>query len=251
MLTAHMASRVEPLRPMTRRSLAPSVRLLRAVAAEQSELERRRDGLLERRRHAQAELDEIEASVAELDERLMLIGRLAGEHAPGAQLPAANVPIDTEHAAPAGEPAATLRGPAIRAAAVRVLVAHPRRPEALHYREWFELLAEAGYSVAGKDPLAVFLTQLSRSPLVRRGTQSGVYELELEAPARLRSRLQDLQAELRELTTTASTDTADLSSIRTRRMALNLEISKVEKALEEAEETLSKGPEIPGLAAAG
>jgi septal ring factor EnvC (AmiA/AmiB activator) len=132
-----------------------------------------------------------------------------------------------------------------------VLVAHPRRPEALHYREWFELLAEAGYSVAGKDPLAVFLTQLSRSPLVRRGTQSGVYELELEAPARLRSRLQDLQAELRELTTTASTDTADLSSIRTRRMALNLEISKVEKALEEAEETLSKGPEIPGLAAAG
>ena len=34
-------------------------------------------------------------------------------------------------------------------------------------------------------------------------------------------------------------------------MALNLDISKVEKALEEAEETLSKGPEIPGLAAAG
>ena len=231
---------------MTRRSSAPSARLLRAVAAERGDLECRRDGLLEQRRRVQAELDEIEASVAELDERLMLIGRLSGENQP--RQPS---PIDTGQDSPDAEPASVLRGPAIRAAAVRVLIAHPRRPEALHYRQWFKLLTEAGYSVAGKDPLAVFLTQLSRSPLVRRGTQSGVYELELQAPARLRGRLQDLQAQLRDLTTTVSRETTDLSSIRGRRMALTLEISKVEKALEEAEETLSKGPEIPGLAAAG
>jgi len=231
---------------MTRRSSAPSARLLRAVAAERGDLERRRDGLLEQHRRVQAELDEIEASVAELDERLMLIGRLAGENKP--RQPS---PIDTEQDSPDAEPTSILRGPAIRAAAVRVLLAHPRRPEAVHYRQWFNLLTEAGYAVAGKDPLAVFLTQLSRSPLVRRGTQGGVYELELQAPARLRGRLQDLQAQLRDLTTTASRETTDLSSIRGRRMALNLEISKVEKALEEAEETLSKGPHIPGLAAAG
>jgi chaperonin cofactor prefoldin len=235
---------------MTRRSSAPSARLLRAVIAERGDLERRRDALLERRRHVQAELDEIEASVAALDERLMLIGRLAGEDAPR-DASRDEPPIEAEHAAPAAEPTSILQGPAIRAAAVRVLLAHPRRPEALHYREWFNLLTEAGYSVAGKDPLAVFLTQLSRSPLVRRGTESGVYELELQAPARLRARLQDLQAELRELTTTVSNETTDLSSIRGRRTALNLEISKIEKALEEAEETLSRGPENPGLAAAG
>jgi len=231
---------------MTRRSSAPSARLLRAVAAERGDLERRRDGLLERRRRVQAELDEIEAAVAELDEQLLLIGRLAGEDRPPEQ-----PPIVAENASPDTAPVSILRGPAIRVAAVRVLLSQPRRPEALHYREWFGLLAGAGYSVAGKDPLAVFLTQLSRSPLVRRGTQSGVYELELQAPVRLRSRLQDLQAELRELTTTASIETTDLASIRSRRMALNLEISKVEKTLEEADKTLAKGPETPGIAAAG
>jgi hypothetical protein len=231
---------------MTRRSSAPSARLLRAVAAERGDLERRRDGLLERRRRLQAELDGVEASMAELDERLMLIGRLAGED-PSDEEPH----VDAGEGAPGPDAPITLRGPSIRAAAVTVLLAHPRRPEALHYRQWFDLLTEAGYSVAGKDPLAVFLTQLSRSPVVRRGTQSGVYELERQAPARLRGRLQELQAQLRELTTTASSDTTDLSSIRDRRIALNLEISKVEKALEEAEQTLNRGPAIPGLVAAG
>ena len=184
--------------------------------------------------------------MAEVDERMMLIDRLAGENPPREQ-----PPIEAEDDSHDGGPAAILRGPAIRAAAVRVLLAHPRRPEALHYREWFGLLADAGYSVAGKDPLAVFLTQLSRSPLVRRGTQSGVYELELQAPAGLRRRLHELQSQLRELTATPSSETTDLSSVRSRRMALNLEITKVEKALEEAEATLGKGPETPGLAAAG
>jgi hypothetical protein len=246
---------------MNQRSSKPSARLLRAVAAERGDLGRRRDGLLERRRRVQAELDEIEASVAELDERLLLIGRLAGEDpllAPPRD-PSREAPRDSsrvlpptaaECESPEGEPARVLRGPAIRAAAVRVLLAHPRRPEALHYREWFGLVADAGYSVAGKDPLAVFLTQLSRSPLVRRGTQSGVYELELQAPARLRHRLHDLQSELRELTVTPSSETTDLSSVRRRRTALNLEITKVEKALEEAEAVLGKGPQTPGLVAA-
>ncbi len=70
---------------MTRRSSAPSARLLRAVAAERGDLERRREELLDRRRRLQAELDEIEASMAELDERLMLIGRLAGDDRHGEQ----------------------------------------------------------------------------------------------------------------------------------------------------------------------
>jgi hypothetical protein len=32
----------------------------------------------------------------------------------------------------------------------------------MHYRSWFELLSEAGHEVVGKDPLAVFLIQMSR-----------------------------------------------------------------------------------------
>ena len=46
----------------------------------------------------------------------------------------------------------------------------------------------AGHEIAGKDPLAVFLTQLSRSPVIRKGTRAGVYELDPTAPQRLRTR---------------------------------------------------------------
>jgi hypothetical protein len=60
-----------------------------------------------------------------------------------------------------------LRGPAICRAAVQVLLDHAGRPEAMHYRDWYELLVVAGYTVAGKDPLTVFLTQLGRSPSSR------------------------------------------------------------------------------------
>jgi chaperonin cofactor prefoldin len=241
-----MASPVEPLRPMPRDSTAPSARLLRAVAAEQGDLERRRQALLDRRRRVQQELDEIGGAVAELDERLELISRLVGEASPRRRS------SDDKATAEASDHGSrpVLRGPAIRAAAVRVLLGHPRQPEALHYRDWFDLLAQSGYAVAGKDPLAVFLTQLSRSPLVRRGTQSGVYELELQAPTHLRRQLDDLQAQLRDLTATASRSTTDLGTLRRRRTALNAAISKVEKALEEAEETLRNPPETPGLAAA-
>lgn len=233
---------------MTRPASGPSARLLRAVAAERDDLERRRDALLERRRRVQEELDEIEASVAEFDERLALINRLAGDDLQRERTGDRRAVVENDP--PGDDTRPVLRGPEIRAAAVRVLLGHPRRPEALHYREWFQLLREAGYAVAGKDPLAVFLTQVSRSPLVRHGTQGGVYELDMHAPARLRRQLEDLQTQLRELTA-ASSATTDMSSIRARRSALNLEIGKVEKALEEAEETIRNRPDTPGLVAAG
>jgi hypothetical protein len=129
-----------------------------------------------------------------------------------------------------------------------VLRTRPDRPQALHYRDWFDALRAAGYAVAGKDPLAVFLTQLSRSPVVRRGTQSGVYELDTTAPRRLRERLDALHAELRGLTAAPSA-TADLTAIRARRAALTAEITRVEKALEEAEAVL--GAAAQPVAAAG
>lgn len=241
----HMERRVEPLRQMKRRHSSPSARLLKAVAAERNALRRRRDALLKRRRRLQTQLGELDGAIAEIDERLALISRLGDEPA----APAQQSSKPESETSPQRE-GPVLRGPAIRVAAVKALLVHPQRPQALHYRQWFDLLARAGYDVAGKDPLAVFLTQLSRSPLVRRSTQSGVYELDLHAPTRLRQQLEDLQAQLRKLTASASSSTADLSAIRSRRTGLNLEINKVEKALQETEETLHQDPETPGLAAA-
>jgi hypothetical protein len=245
----------------------PSARLVRAAAAERAELGRHRERLLSARESLREELQAIEASLRELDERDALLDRVAGPAArPAMVAPAAEGPpagavaagarpvssagsaASAASSASAAGQRAPLRGPAIRRAAVEVLLVHPERPQALHYRAWFDALVAAGYEVAGKDPLAVFLTQLSRSPVVRRGTQSGVYELDPGAPRRLRDQLDALHAELRGIAGTPS-PTADLTAIRSRRAALTTQITQVEKALEEAEALL--GPRAGFGSAAG
>jgi hypothetical protein len=246
----------------------PSPRLIRALAAERAELDRHRAKLLVARESLRAELERVESSLERIDERKVLLERLAavpGNEAAAPEAAVANLSPEaagqaralaaSEPATAAGAARAALRGPAIRSAAVRVLLEHPDRPEALHYREWFTLVQAAGFTIAGKDPLAVFLTQLSRSPAIRRGTQSGVYELDRSAPRRLRRRRDELHAELRALTSTPS-DTADLAGIRARRAELHAEIGQVEKALEEVESLLGPAARerpLPGppLVAAG
>jgi len=216
----------------------PSPRLLRAAEAEREQLARHRRELLEARESLRAELERIEGSLEELAERETLLDRLTGP-APRKSGPHGEEEGLARRAAEHGvgdedEAMTVLRGPAIRREAVRVLLAHPQRPEALHYREWFALLHDAGFQVAGKDPLATFLTQLSRSPAVHKSTQAGVYELDRAALGRLRRRQDHLREELRRLTAAPGAD-ADVSAVRTRRTELNSELGRVEKALEEVE----------------
>jgi hypothetical protein len=213
-----------------------SARLVRAAAAERAALARHRERLLAAKATLREELDRIEASLAEVEDRDALLARLAGPQT-GPESPAGKGVV--AGARPAGVPAERLlRGPAIRRAAVRVLLDQPGRPEALHYRDWYERLVAAGYAVDGKDPLAVFLTQISRSPVITRGTTTGVYSLDPQAPRRLRQRLDELHAELRSLSSTPDT-TADLAAIRARRAELTSEIARTERALEEAEPLLA------------
>ena len=190
------------------------------------------------------ELDRIEASLGEIDDRDALLARLAPQDAGAAAGDAAHDIPPVSAIAPASE---VLRGPAIRKAAVRVLLDHPERPEAMHYRRWYELLTAAGFAVAGKDPLAVFLTQLNRSPVVTRGTQTGVYAIDLQAPRRLRDRLAGLQGELRSLAATPDA-TADLAAIRERRSEITAVMGRLERALEEAEALLAPGPDLQHVA---
>lgn len=223
---------------------SPSARLLRAAAAEREELGRHRARLLTARDKLRDELAAVETSLHDLDERARLLDRLAA--------PAAEQPGNRARGAedPVGRRAATrLRGPAIRRAAVETLLALPERPEALHYRDWYDALRGAGFEVEGKDPLAVFLTQISRSPVIRKGTQPGVYELDTAAAHRLRERLDRLHEDLRALSATPSPAT-DLAAVRSRRAQIHAEIGQVEKALVEAEELLG-GAERSRLAAAG
>ncbi len=192
---AHGARSGPPCRNGGRCRPLPSARLVRAVTAERAELERHRAQLAREADELRAALARIEHGLAEIDERRGAAGPArARERRPRPRRPATRTPP-------------TLRGPAIREAAVRALV--ERGGDALHYREWFELLTATGHEIAGKDPLAVFLTQLSRSPALRKGARAGVYELDRQAAARLRATLDALQRELRELTAATHVDLAD------------------------------------------
>jgi hypothetical protein len=222
---------------MTPATPKTSSRLLRAAAAERSDLDRHRDRLLARRDALRADLERIEAALLEVDERVALLTRLAP---PGAEPEPARAP-----AAASGTP---LRGTAIRETAVRVLAGSHHAGGPIHYRRWLELVEAAGYAVTGKDPAAVFLTQISRSPVIRKTSRSGVYELDRDAPERLRRRLAALQGRLRAVTA-APADAADLAAIRAQREQTLAEITQTERALEEAARSLAT-PAGGSLAAA-
>jgi hypothetical protein len=71
-----------------------------------------------------------------------------------------------------------LRGQRLQEIAVQELAKHRAPGEAVHYRQWYGLLRDAGYFVGGKDPLATFLATVSRSPRVEAvGQRSGLYVL--------------------------------------------------------------------------
>jgi hypothetical protein len=232
----------------------PSSRFIRAARSEQDGVRRHRDQLLSKRDSLLAEIRRLDEALADIDQRLLMLGELLGT--PG--VAASNVRDSEKTDTGAAEAGATasdrtaIRGPAIREVAVRVLLDQPEYIEALHYRRWYELVVDAGNAIAGKDPLAVFLTQITRSPVVRKGTQSGDYDLDRQAPLRLRQRLERLRAELRELTN-ASVSDSEIASSRARRHDLDVAISQQERALEEALRVLRRDGEeasVPAVTAA-
>jgi hypothetical protein len=211
-------------------TIKPSRRLQRAAEAERDELRKTRQQLLSKREEVLAHLHELDDALAQVRDRETLLDRLA---------PATAEKAGELEPSEISEAHELLRGPSIRETAVRVLAA-AGGVEAVHYREWFTLLGSAGYNVAGKDPLAVFLTQISRSPVVRKGTQAGVYELDLESPARLRRELSRLQSELRDLVDEPQA-TLGLAQVRSTRERLTTAIGRLERELEEAERVLGVG----------
>jgi hypothetical protein len=85
--------------------------------------------------------------------------------------------------------------------------------------------------------------------VIRKTSRSGIYELDRDAPERLRRRLAALQGRLRTVTA-APADAADLAAIRAQREQTLAEITQTERALEEAARSLVT-PAGGSLAAAG
>jgi hypothetical protein len=71
-----------------------------------------------------------------------------------------------------------LRGQRLREVAIRLLVERHLVGQPTHYRAWYELVRGEGHAVAGKDPVATFLAQVSRAEGVEAvGRRSGLYVL--------------------------------------------------------------------------
>lgn len=70
----------------------------------------------------------------------------------------------------------------LREVALDVLRERFAGADPIHYRVWFDALVESGYRVSGRDPLASFLTQVSRIERVEKvGNRSGLYRLRVAA----------------------------------------------------------------------
>lgn len=71
-----------------------------------------------------------------------------------------------------------LGGQRLEEIAVDLLRTERQFGEAIHYKEWFDLVRRAGHQIGGKDPKATFLAQLRRSQAVEAvGRRSGLYRL--------------------------------------------------------------------------
>jgi hypothetical protein len=110
----------------------------------------------ERARELAVEAARVEARLRDLDE---LLGRA----------PQLRLDLQTRE----------LQGRRLREAAISILIERRGTRQPIHYRDWYALLRDGGIAATGKDPLATFLTQITRSPLVSRvAGRSGIYEVD-------------------------------------------------------------------------
>lgn len=218
----------------------PSNRLAAAAAAERERLERDARRVERRAEALTAELEKLIEGREEIRRQLALIDQLAPASVPTA--------VRVEHPAGGDDPRSEseppngyLSGARIRAVAVRLLTASDAVAEPIHYQAWYELITRAGFGIRARDPLGTFLTQISRSPIVQKVAGPGLYQLDIQAPRQLHTRLHVLQDELTKLH--GGQQTLDsIASIRERRAELTTEIARVERALEEAVAAIGAEP---------
>jgi hypothetical protein len=222
---------------------APSRRMRAAAVAERERVEAELARLGERLDSLAEEIEAIHSTRAALEDELLLLQRLSRDDSDGPTAPATDgrrlrvVSSSPERDNAAGTE--VLRGAEIRETAVRTLASATGADQGVHYRTWFELVRQAGYIPAGKDPLASFLTQIARSPVVQRSTAPGVYSLDRDMPGRERTKLKKLHGELEALAELAPSQDLDLiTELRNRRARITAEIALSERRLTEAERSL-------------
>lgn len=206
---------------------ATSIRFTRAASAESNRLSRQLARMAAKREEHEQAMEELEREMKVVEERIQLLGKLAGEDGVSAsQLRAAGTPGKI-----------ILRGATIREVAVPLLLQEAGE-NPMHYRRWYELLENAGYEVLGQRPDAVFLNQVTRSPLVKSSTQPGIYSIDLEGVDRLRAALEEEENRLADADTGAADDESDFEASAERHRELVNSVGRLRRQLEEVERAL-------------
>lgn len=215
----------------------PSRRIQAAAIAEHERVERELKRLDLRERELAAEIATVQAARAELEHQRNALNHFAHqrEPSPAGQRSGRRLRALSEPKKAATNGTMVLKGASIRETAVRVLAAKHEPESPVHYRDWFELLTAQGFIPGGKDPLATFLTQISRSPVVKRTTTAGVYLLDHEFVTRARDRLATLAAQLSDTQELLSDATVEqIAAAREHRARLTAEMHETERQLHEA-----------------
>ncbi len=208
--------------------LIPSKTLQRAAQAERVRLARALERNQNRQAALKAELADLEADERKLHDRDQLLRDVTSSQDGQGKSHLDAPPLD-----------GGLKGAELREAAASLYYREHGAGHPSHYRHWFDLLTGNGIQISGKDPVATLLTNLNRSPVVVRGPEAGTYEIDEEAPERLRSRLAELHAEFADLAQVIGekeTASADLLKHRTELLS---EIRRIERLVDEADRVLA------------
>lgn len=206
--------------------------LERAVGKERAQLQRERERLERHLAALRAELQTIDDALQAVNAHDALLMQIVPDD-----------PARPASVAAIASDAMILRGRDIRRVAVRLLAEHHGTAHPIHYRAWFELLARNGYVVLGQRPLATFLTNVCRSAVVVRAEQSGTYELDEHALARVRRELDEHQIELADLVSVIACGGGVPSpALVERRTRLIATVRRLERERTEADEAFVDEP---------
>jgi hypothetical protein len=130
-----------------------------------------------------------------------------------------------------------LSGARLREAAIQSVLKRGEVNRPIHHTQWLAWLRADGFEPAGKRPENVFLTQIGRSPLVRRGVEPGIYVVEPGLVIELEEQLRALHEQF---ATLPPPDQMSLIAEQGQRsQQLQIDINRVARQLHEAWRMLS------------
>jgi hypothetical protein len=195
-------------------------RLAATVAREIELLAARRHRLRERQNDLRAQLSDLDTQLHALDQRRHRLDRLLAD----------------PPAPAAGSGPRLLGGASLRRHAVAHLLATGQHHD-IHYRAWYEQLAAEGMLIRGADPVATFLTNITRSPLITRGERPGTYRLDADVT----QRIETLLVKARDRLHAADTVPAERAPERTERLrALVTRLQRAQREIVECRRIAAK-----------